>query len=215
MRVSFYVLGQKGYASLRAFVSQFGAHPVAYVVSARDLGVDKDWYAEIRGLCQDSGIDFFDRGASDLVPADFGFAIGWKWLIRDCSNLVIFHDSLLPKYRGFAPLVGMLIDGVTEIGVTALVASGEYDRGDIVHQQSISIQYPIKIADAISRIIPLYVALVLRTAEDLFSKGRLVGKSQDDRDATYSLWRDERDYFIDWSDEAARIRRFVDALGSP
>lgn len=215
MRIAFYVLGQKGYASLRAFVTAFGAGAVAYVVGARDQGVDNDWYGEIQDLCKTNQIELRERGTAHSGSADFGFAIGWRWLIKDCANLVVFHDSLLPKYRGFAPLVAMLIDGAEEIGVTALIASSDYDRGDIVDQQSVAIEYPIKIAEAISKLIPLYTALVLRTAQELFSNGRLAGKPQDERLASYSLWRDEKDYFIDWSEDAARIRRLVDALASP
>ena len=45
--------------------------------------------------------------------------------------------------------------------------------------------------------------------------GRLKTFPQDEVLASYSLWRDEYDYFIDWSMSAEEIRRFVDAVGSP
>lgn len=41
------------------------------------------------------------------------------------------------------------------------------------------------------------------------------GEIQDERLASFSLWRDERDYLLDWSWSASRIRRFVDAVGEP
>jgi methionyl-tRNA formyltransferase len=43
----------------------------------------------------------------------------------------------------------------------------------------------------------------------------LNSQPQDETAATYSLWRDEDDYRIDWSRDAASIRRFIDALGYP
>jgi methionyl-tRNA formyltransferase len=53
------------------------------------------------------------------------------------------HDSLLPKYRGFAPLPNALINGEREVGVTALFASEEYDMGDIVCQRRLAVEYPM------------------------------------------------------------------------
>ena len=41
-------------------------------------------------------------------------------MIKNSENLIVFHDSLLPKYRGFAPLVSQLINGEEYLGVTAI-----------------------------------------------------------------------------------------------
>ena len=218
MKIGFYVLGKKGYVALDKFREAMGVSSIAYVVGARDSGVENDWHAEIAELCFTHGVEFRTRGeqSDKLQPvADFNFAIGWKWIIADSSRLVVFHDSLLPKYRGFAPLVNMLVNGTNEIGVTALIASDEYDRGEIIYQARESISYPIKIVDAIDRIIPIYTELVVRIANDIFSTGKLNSFPQDEELASYSLWRDERDYFIDWTGDAEEIRRFVDAVGAP
>lgn len=218
MKIGFYVLGKKGYIALVEFRKSFGFDSIAFVMGARDIGVENDWHNEIAALCSTNGVVFHTKGASDsnLLPdSDFQFAIGWRWMIKTASDLVVFHDSLLPKYRGFAPLVNMLVDGVNEIGVTALLASDEYDKGDIIYQARKSISYPKKISSAIDEIIPLYSELVEKIVNDISSLGRVNSFPQDENLASYSLWRDEKDYFIDWNWEAEKIRRFVDAVGAP
>ena len=51
----------------------------------------------------------------------FCIAIGWRRLISGIEGrLIVLRDSLLPKYRGFAPTVAQLLAGESEIGVTAL-----------------------------------------------------------------------------------------------
>jgi methionyl-tRNA formyltransferase len=217
MKIGFYVLGEKGYQSLARFTGEFGPNAVAFVMAARDSGVEKDWFAEIASHCGSYAIRFLERnkGAARLPDHDWSFAIGWRWMIESRENLIVFHDSLLPKYRGFAPLVNMLLNGEKSIGVTALLASDEYDRGDIAYQSAKAIEYPITIASAISAIIPLYADLVVKCGSDIQSQGKLICTPQDEASASYSVWRDEEDYFVDWTQDADAIRRFVDAVGSP
>lgn len=95
-------------------------------------------------------------------------------------------------------------------GVTALFASSEYDRGDIIAQKSFEINYPIKISEAIDKIEPLYFELVDEIFTKIKSCEQLNSKKQDE-----SLWLDNEDYFIDWSWSADKIKRFVDAVGYP
>jgi len=215
MKLGFYILGKKGYESLVAVVQRYGSDVVEYVVTSQDKGVVKDWHDEIVAFCQDAGVFVCSRKDLCARDADYVFAIGWRWMINKCENLIVFHDSLLPKYRGFAPLVNMLINGEPEIGVTALQAAKEYDKGNIIFQKSIQVEYPIKIQDAIEEIIPLYVDLVIKVCEVIKSGSAFKYSIQNECDATYSLWRGERDYYIDWNGNAQKIKRFVDAVGQP
>lgn len=100
-------------------------------------------------------------------------------------------------------------------GVTALFASSEYDKGDIIAQKSFEINYPIKIENAINQIEPLYSELVNDIFSKINDKKLIESKVQDESKATYSLWLDSEDYFIDWSWSAEKIKRFVDAVGYP
>ncbi len=217
MNIGFYILGKKGYLSLIKFVKVFGAARVSFVVSSKDPGVDKDWNEEIISFCCAEKIKYIGKDEKKLFYSEpgYSFAIGWRWMINDHERLIVFHDSLLPRYRGFSPLVNMLINGENEIGVTALLASHEYDKGEIIYQTKRKINYPLKISQAIDMIIPLYVKLVLKIGADIFYRGNINSTPQDENLASYSLWRDEADYFIDWNMSSEEILRFVDALGSP
>ena len=73
--------------------------------------------------------------------------------IKSNNTLIVIHDSILPTYRGYLPLVSQLIDGQKEIGVTAILANENFDEGDIVHISKTKINYPITINDAIIWII--------------------------------------------------------------
>jgi methionyl-tRNA formyltransferase len=211
----FYVLGFKGYESLKAFFSEIGTEYVAFVVSARDKNIDEDCFELIRNLCSDHGVAFRDRSERSDETAGIKFAIGWRWIISDSEDLVVFHDSLLPKYRGFAPLVNSLINGENEVGVTALKAASEYDSGDIVGQKRISIEYPVKIFKVIEDVSILYAELLVEVSRKFISGDRLVCYEQNTSRATYSLWRDELDYKVSWYRNSKYISRFIDAVGYP
>lgn len=214
MKVGFYLAGEKGYETLVGFIDKFRVEQISFVCAASDENLVRDFYLDIKGICENNHIPFYDRKDDFIVMSDYQFAIGWRWMLS-VDNLIVLHDSILPKYRGFSPLVNMLIDGRSEIGVTALKASKEYDRGELISQSIISIGYPIKIKDAIKLVSHLYVKLVLGMSEKILSGEGLVAFEQIDVDASYSLWRDEKDYIINWHHDSSRIVRFIDAVGEP
>lgn len=214
MNFGFFLIGKKGFYVLDKFIDALSPSEVAYVVGARDHNIENDYYVEIRNLCSKNNIAFYDRGEVFSHDAGYAFAIGWKWLLNE-SNLIVLHDSLLPKYRGFAPLVNMLINGEKRIGVTALMASNEYDKGDIISQQSFEVSYPLKIKDAIEMLLPLYSNLVIEIGSHILSGKSIPLKTQDEKEASYSLWRNFYDYQINWNHTSKKIERFIDAVGSP
>lgn len=217
MKVDFYVLGQKGYTALLHFCEKNGCRDIGAVIAARDAAIENDYFNEIENFCSAAKIAFYERSMikESVHESTYAFAIGWRWIINTSLTLVVFHDSLLPKYRGFAPLVNMLINQEEKIGVTALIASDEYDKGDIVAQSSIAIEYPIKIQKAIDLMSVVYGELVNSVYRLIKRDGSLRGQRQDEASATYSLWRNEDDYFINWEWDSGKIERFCNALGYP
>jgi methionyl-tRNA formyltransferase len=214
-KVVFYLMNQKGYTVLNTFLSKFDRSFIEFIVLSKDSNVKNDYFIEIRSLCEDNQILYYMK--SDSIPKFNGykFAVGWRWIIPYTDRLIILHDSLLPKYRGFSPLVNMLINGEKEIGVTALYAADEYDRGDIISQEKMSIDYPIKIENAIDRVSMLYSKIVMTICEAIFSGDRILAHPQNENQATYSLWRDEEDYIINWNKDSHFIKRMIDALSYP
>ena len=206
---------EKGYAVLS---SVFYAYPgiIDTVVAARDINIANDYFSEIEDFCKKNKIIFYDRSELYSVRTEYMIAVSWRWTINNGgSRLIVLHDSLLPRYRGFNPLVTALINGDTTIGVTALHATTEYDRGEIIFQSASAISYPIKIQDAINVILKNYRQIAIQIADSVARDLELRGMPQCEADASYSLWRDEEDYFIDWEKPATSIKRTIDALGFP
>ncbi|OUS31613.1 hypothetical protein A9Q99_03325 [Gammaproteobacteria bacterium 45_16_T64] len=214
--VQFYLLGKKGFSVLKDFIYTYGAENITLVIGSRDKGVKNDYFEKTQSICNEHNISFLERHSPlPATQVDISFAIGWRWIIDQPCQLIIFHDSILPKFRGFSPLVNMLIQGEPRIGVTALHASAEYDAGDIIAQASVNIIYPIKISNAIDKIAPLYSELLNTIYASILKDKELPAKKQISTDASYSLWRNEQDYLIDWSDSSVSILRFCDAVGYP
>ena len=219
-KIAFYAMNSKGYFVLKKFIEKFNSNSIVYIVSCEDLNIKNDHYKKIQALAKKSKIKFFNRheNIKDIERSFNGykFAIGWRWIIKNDTNLIVFHDSILPKYRGFAPLVNSLINYEELIGVSALLANKEYDKGDIVSQQSLEISYPIKIEEAINKIQPLYFYLINEIYQKIEQGIPFQANKQNEDNATYSLWLDKKDYFIDWKNWSAnKIKRFVDAVGYP
>lgn len=187
------------------------------VIISKDPNVQNDYSQDIINLCVSNSIKY-STNTKDLKvePKDIVIAVSWKWIINCPTNqLIVFHDSLLPKYRGFAPLVNMLINGEKKIGVTALFGEKKYDSGKIIQQKFFRINYPMKIYDAINIISEIYEEIskfIFRSSfDDLISNA----KTQDEKNASYSIWRDEKDYRINWNKSSDYIKRFVDAVSFP
>jgi methionyl-tRNA formyltransferase len=212
MNVALYLMTSKGLAVLKA-VLESGVD-VSHVVTAPALGMADDSDAVIGAACKHAGIPVFWHAAPPHCQADVSIAAGWRKLL-DVPNLVVLHDSLLPRYRGFAPLVTALVNGEPEVGVTAFLARDEPDTGPIVGQRSLPVAYPARLADVTARLEPLYAQLAMEICETVKAGEPIRAAEQDHRRATTSLWRDEDDYRIDWTRDDRRIARLVDAVSDP
>jgi methionyl-tRNA formyltransferase len=215
MQFGFYILGKKGYESLKSLISVFGSECISFVVVARDGNIEDDFFESIQKLCFKNEVPFSDKPEFKDRDASFRFSIGWRWIISNPKNLIVFHDSLLPKYRGFAPLVNALVNGENRIGVTALKAEAQYDRGDICDQREVSANYPLKIAEAIEIISGLYSEMLVDICRKLIYGEKVEFIKQDSLSASYSLWRNQLDYSIDWRKSSKYISRFIDSVGYP
>lgn len=206
----------KGYAVLESMIAKGYAQLIESVVVGKDQSVDNDYSGEIIKLCQNGKIDFYLRKNAPESDAEFSLAISWRWLLDPKTNcLIVLHDSLLPSYRGFAPLVAQLINKEPHVGVTAFVANEFFDEGDIIFQKKMDVSYPVKIKDIVNQISTLYVRLALDICELILKAEPLPRRSQKQDQATYCVWRDEEDYLIDWHNSSDYIKRFIDAVGSP
>lgn len=214
--ITLYLLTKKGFDVLNHLLeSKSYLNIIDAVIVGSDSNNAENYRVEIIELCNKYSIKLLDRLELYDNQSSYSIAIGWKWLIFDVNNLIVVHDSLLPKYRGFNPLVSCLLNKEEEIGATAIFANNEMDKGDIILQESVKISYPITILEASHLISNLYVLIISKIFNDINKNIKLNRISQFEKEATYSLWRDNEDYFINWNHSAEYLKRFVDAVGYP
>lgn len=215
--IALFIMGKKGLACLETVLNTTSVE-LKYVIYATDKNVEKDYADEIVAICKMHNILHYNKKIFDETLLDnvsFFIAISWRWLIKsNLEKLIVFHDSILPRYRGFNPLVTALINGDKQIGVSAIFANKEFDKGDVLGLEKVNISYPIKISKAIDIISICYQDLIIKIVKQIQANS-LVANPQDESKATFSLWRDEEDYFIDWNLEASTIERTINALGFP
>jgi len=216
-KVCLFLMSEKGFSTLK-FIIESELHKfVENVFIGEDKNVVNDFSEEIKYLCELNQIEYSYRSKETIVTTNYCIAISWRWLIKveKEKKIIVLHDSLLPKYRGFAPLVNMLINGEKTIGVTALFATDKYDDGDVIDQMELKITYPIKVSKAIELISSLYCELTKSIISKIASSGILESKPQNNELKSYSLWRDNEDYLIDWNQSSDYLKRFIDAVSFP
>lgn len=215
-KVTLFLMGEKGLECLKSIIETFGVEIIDQVYTRIDNNVLEDYSGEIVVICQKNKI-VWSQATEIEINTNLSIAISWRWLIKTDKTLIVLHDSILPRYKGWSPLVTSLINGEGQIGVTAFIANETADDGEVIMRQSTHIAYPIKIMEAIHRTIPLYNQLcnsVIAVYKEgkVFDHMRIEGIQPE---SSFSMWRDEDDYRIDWKDSAYEIMNFINAVGYP
>ena len=121
------------------------------------------------------------------------------------------HASLLPKYRGAAPISWALLKGEKVTGITTMMMDAGMDTGDILLQSEIPIGEGETFETLHDRLAELGAQLLKETIAGLKS-GKITPVSQDHCGATYAPLIKKEDGRIDWSKEAEEIDRQVRAF---
>ena len=114
------------------------------------------------------------------------------------------HGSLLPKYRGAAPIQLALINGETETGVTIMQMDEGMDTGDILLQEKLHIE-PEDTAGSLSVKMADLGGEALGTALDLLRANKLKPIKQDNNLASFAPPLTKKDGLVDWSHSAVQI----------
>src|SRR5207249_2636197 len=125
-----------------------------------------------------------------------------------CINL---HASLLPKYRGAAPIAWSIIQGERITGVTTMKIDAGLDTGDILLQREVEISESDTGESLSSRLSVLGADLIVETLHKL-EPGQIEPRPQDDLQATLAPMLKKEDGRIDWSWTAEEISRRVRGL---
>lgn len=125
-----------------------------------------------------------------------------------CVNI---HASLLPKYRGAAPIQWAVIDGEKETGVTTMMMDVGLDTGDMLEKTVIPLDPKETGGSLFEKLSQAGGKLILSTLDKL-GKGTAVRTPQKDEDSTYAKMLTKSLGRIDWSMEAEAIERLIRGL---
>jgi len=218
---------EKGFRCLQALTKQ-QKNKLGMVCSFPERDVSISYDRQITDLCKKAHVPYLSwqelkaGGLKEIKKHDISaiLAIGWRYLLpmdwdRQLKHgIFVIHDSLLPKYRGFAPTPTAIIYGEKETGATLLRAAEEMDAGDILLQKSFQIKDEWYVQDIIREQSKIYEELSLQLIEKL-EKGLLKETPQDHAQATYSIWRNKDDCRIDWNVSALQVRNLIRAVSHP
>jgi methionyl-tRNA formyltransferase len=217
---------QLGLNALQAMVEAIPGR-VAAAITLDDAADKRSVLPEFRAYCQsvDLPLSIIER------PADLGGMVqqyaphyvlvaGWYWIIKPGllrtvpGGFLGLHQSLLPKYRGSAPLVWAALRGEEQTGVSLFYFDEGIDTGDIVDQVSFAMAPEETITEVLAKAESAAVELVTRYAGPLLSD-TAPRRKQDHELATYGSPRRPEDGRISWHQSAGEVYNFIRAQTRP
>ena len=204
---------------------------IAAVVTHADDPHEEVWWASLAERAKARAIPVHVPGKADLkgdeltslvasYRPDFIFSFYFRWMIptrvltlapRGAFNL---HGSLLPKYRGRAPVNWVLVDGESETGVSLHAMVARADAGDLVDQARVPIAREDTAFTLYGKLEAAASALLDR-ALPLLREGRATMRPIDVAHGSYFGGRTPEDGRLDWSWGAERIYNLVRAVTHP
>lgn len=199
------------------------------VFSFREDDHEPPFMDAIRAATEAAGGTFYEARKVDgpkwealwaSTPVTLMLSVSWRYMIPasvyrlPTRGAYVFHDSLLPTYRGFAPSVWALVNGATESGATLFCMEDAVDSGDIVEQRRVPIGPDDTIAVLMERVTLTYLALLDAQLVPLL-EGRAPRTPQDQSLATFTCKRTLGDNRIDWTRPAAQVYNLIRAVTSP
>jgi len=228
IKVALLCAGEIGYRCLQAAIDSTAAEVVA-VFSYRVEPPQSEYVDRIQELCHSHRIQFSQSsnvGSAELeqlwttLDLDYLFAIKWRTMVPQRvidtarHGLIVFHASLLPKYRGWAPVNWPLINGEKETGVTMFYAADDVDAGDIIEQRDRCITDGDD-AGTIDAWLNDTVEEMLKQNLPRLADGTAARTPQNHEQATYTIWRSPEDGRIDWHKPAREIWNLIRGLTRP
>ncbi|KIX90391.1 methionyl-tRNA formyltransferase [Staphylococcus microti] len=146
-----------------------------------------------------------------IVTAAFGQLLPETLLTYPKYGAVNVHASLLPKYRGGAPIHQSIIDGEAETGVTIMYMVKQLDAGDIISQRAIPIEDSDNVGTMHDKLRDLGTDLLRETLPSILN-GTNTRTPQDSAQATFASNIQREDERINWTQDARTIFNHIRGL---
>jgi UDP-4-amino-4-deoxy-L-arabinose formyltransferase/UDP-glucuronic acid dehydrogenase (UDP-4-keto-hexauronic acid decarboxylating) len=202
---------------------------VAAVVTHDDEPAEGDWFESVAEVARAHGVPVLTPASPndpDVVArlaalhADVFLSVWYRRLLGDALltlprvAALNLHGSLLPAYRGRAPLNWVLVNGEARTGVTLHHMSAEADAGDIVAQEPLDIHPDDTALTLYGRMVKAGVDLLLQSYPAVLT-GTAVRHPQDHARATVVGRRRPEDGRVAWAWPARRIANMIRAVTHP
>ena len=200
--------------------------PSAFRISYSASSVRNTRFADMARWCEERRVAFAAYGGPDDLVAivrqcrpDVALASGWYHHLPAAVRMLFprgclgVHASLLPRYRGGAPLNWALLNGDAEAGVTLFALADGIDDGVLYDQRRFAIDPEDYIGDLLQKAEAATLAMVAAVLPDVVS-GRREGRPQEG-EVSYALQRQPSDGIIDWNHGASTIARLVRSVSRP
>jgi methionyl-tRNA formyltransferase len=220
---------KRGYLTAKALLEQ-GAHVSGIVSLTQDAHEVERYEQPIERLAQAHNIVHYQTKAlkerdyakliAEEIKPDVAFVVGCRILIPESIygiprlGTLAVHDSLLPNYRGFAPLNWAVLNGEKQTGVTLFYLDDRMDGGDIVGQRAVPILSTETAAEVYEKVCTETVSLVLQACAQL-AQGSAPRRPQNYDEGSFTCSRTPDDGLVDWSASTQAIHDRVRALGRP
>ena len=188
----------RGHKLYQSDVKRYAAEHGLPILQPEKLKAE-DFLTSLRAL----GADLFIVIAFRMLPREV-----WQMPRLGTFNL---HASLLPKYRGAAPINRAVMNGDTETGVTTFFLKHEIDTGDMIMQRKIDILPQDNVGDVHDKLMHLGAAMVVETVNAIID-GTLTTTPQPEGDFTPAPKIFKEDCRIDWSRTGKEIHDHVRGL---
>ena len=199
------------------------------VVTHQDDPNENVWFGSVAKLCEERKIPYITPNANqlmDLVPQiqklapDYLFSFYYRHMIPAellaCAKIgaLNMHGSLLPKFRGRAPVNWAILHGETETGATLHVMEVKPDAGDIVGQSAVSIEPNETATDVFGKLSQAAVIVIDQALPELI-QGRIPRKPNNLSQGSYFGGRKPADGQILWNQTAQQVHNLVRAVAPP
>lgn len=157
-------------------------------------------------------IDWFRSKTPDVATVvAYGKILPGELLDIPRLGFVNVHFSLLPAYRGAAPVQRAVMNGDEETGISMMVLTEGMDEGPVLTRMSMPIEHSDTAGTVGARLADLGADLLVDVLHR-YDAGELTAEPQDDSAATYAPKIGNEDAFVDWSRSSRQIRDHVRGL---
>jgi len=166
-------------------------------------------YMESDSVNAPSDTEIIAENQPDLiVVVAFGQKIGGELINLPPKGAINVHASLLPKYRGAAPINWAIVNGERQTGISIIALVEKMDAGDILAQQECEIGPDETAGQLHDRLAQVAAPLLLKTI-DKIEEGSVVYTGQDHLKVTLAPKLKKSDAFLDFGEPAESLRRKI------